>query len=305
MIAGLVTAVFVLGVVALTASTRAQSSFERFALAILPLGGGLCGLLAAYLFRRTEPPDALFVNRTVLGALQRPVETEQLPASVIVASANVAAAAGVAPSPETFDVQRLDATRGYVLMADVGGKGLDAALDAAFVKHVVRALVRQAAAPDAMLSMLNAAYAEAHPRTESFASVFLGIVDARRATLVYASAAHAEAWLRHGLEAVSLPATGPAIGLSTNAHYAARSVAFAPADTLVLSTDTLTSVVAPEGERLTGEIAAAWIARAPADTIRGVVDDLVARAHRFAGGHARNDLMILALQNTSTGPGSG
>jgi len=299
-IASCLVTVFITVVVALTAFTHAATDFERVALLVLPGAGILIAIFGFYIFRGGPEEPAPLASRAVLEALQLAVsDRESLPRELVLGAAYVVASDGPAGGGDLFDVHRIDDSRGYVLIADASGKGLDAALDAAFVKFAVRALIGQLGTADGVLSALNGLYADAHPRSEAFASVFLGIFDLRRATLSYVSAGHAEAWLRRGAQVSSLPYTGPVIGLFRNARFSSRAVAFEPDDLLVIATNGLTQAPTPGGERLSGENAAVWIARAASSDPQAVVDELAERVRRYSGGVAHDDLAILALRNAA------
>ncbi len=270
-------------VLALTTASRATTDFERLALAILPCAGALVATLVLYIFRGS--------------ALQRAVaDRGALPEGLCAGAVYVRAGDPAVAGSDVFDIQRGFGSRGYVLVADASANGADAAHDAAFLKFTVRALVRQFATPDAVLGALDELFRE-HARQGAFASVFLGMFDFERSRLAYSSAGHVGAWLRRDREVGSLPQTGPVIGLAPEAKFGRRTVAFVPGDLLVVATDGLTQAAAPGGDRLTVDNAGVWIAHSAAHVPQALVDDIAARARRYAGGAPRDDLTILALRN--------
>jgi CHASE3 domain sensor protein len=231
------------------------------------------------------------------------VETLQSAASVrLVAPAHLAigtayrsATRGTRIGGDVYDVFSLDADRTLLVVADVSGKGLTAAVDTTFVRYAIRALASEGLAPDAIATRFDSLYRCANPPPESFVTLFAGVLDRRAGTVAYVNAGHEACWVRRGSTVEVLPPTGPIIGLG-GFPFAAATARLGAGALLVLATDGLTEARDPRGD-LAGIVrVTAWVAQARARTPQELVDDLVAAVTRYSRGRITDDLAILAVE---------
>ncbi|MDB5070717.1 MAG: guanylate cyclase [Candidatus Eremiobacteraeota bacterium] len=231
------------------------------------------------------------------------VETLQSAASVrLVAPPHLAigtayrsATRGTRIGGDVYDVYRLDADRTLLLVADVSGKGLTAAVDTTFVRYAVRALASEGLAPDEIVTRFDDLYRCANPPPESFVTLFAGVHDRRDGSVEYVNAGHEACWVRRGTAVVVLPPTGPIVGLG-GIPFAAARTPLAAGELLVLATDGLT-----EGRDARGGIvgivrATEWVAKARARTPQDLADNLVAAVTRYTRGRITDDLAILVVE---------
>ena len=231
------------------------------------------------------------------------VETLQSAASVrMVAPPHLAlgtayrsATRGARVGGDVYDVYRLDPDRALILVGDVSGKGLPAAVDTTFVRYAMRALTSEGLAPADVVRRFDELYRRANGAPESFVSLFAGVHDRRTGVLEYVNAGHEACWTRRGTAVTRLPPTGPVVGVG-GLPFAAARTALAPGDTLVLATDGLTEARDPQGRFASAEGVAKWIAQAPAGTPQQLVDTLLAVVQRYTRGRITDDLAILAVE---------
>ena len=93
-----------------------------------------------------------------------------------------------------YDLIRLPNDRACVIMGDVSGKGVEAASVSAAVKTALGAYSWQGLAPAHMVRLLNE-FLLGFSRLETFATLFVGMVDLRGGRLTYCSAGHPPAFL--------------------------------------------------------------------------------------------------------------
>lgn len=200
------------------------------------------------------------------------------------------------------DVYHFDNGAVSFSIADISGKGSQAAVHAALVKYGLRAYASQGLTAEHVLRSLDRLYLEnaAFERIESFASVFFGVVDATRRSLSYASGGHeAAALLVPGDPPRLLDPTAPLIGVFDDQHHLFRQlhVELPPGALLVATTDGVTESRSPDGEFFGVERfleTAAELAEAPPQTI---VEELIARAAAHAGERGlRDDVAVLAAR---------
>jgi serine phosphatase RsbU (regulator of sigma subunit) len=136
-----------------------------------------------------------------------------------------------------FNYFALPAGELAVLVGDVSGKGIAAALLMANVQATLRGSVPLAWDLAAFAASLDE---DLHARTpaEAYLTLFLGIVDPQDRVLRYVNAGHNPPYvLRRGGGIELLDSTGRPLGLLPGGGYAERRIALAEGDTLLLYTD--------------------------------------------------------------------
>jgi len=217
------------------------------------------------------------------------------PPHLAIGTAYRSATRGTRIGGDVYDVYRLDADRTLLVIGDVSGKGIVAAVDTTFVRYAIRALAGEGLAPDAVIRRFDALYRDANPAPESFVTVFVGIHDRRDASLAYANAGHEACWVRHGTGVEMLAPTGPIVGLGQSTFSGAEA-RLAAGDLLVLATDGLTEARTPQGTFIPIERITEAIAQSRARTPQELVDELVAVIARYTRGRIDDDLAILAVE---------
>ena len=279
--------------------TQAQVNQTGYTRAIwLVIFGVLAILFNTY---RSRTRAQLESERTTTMTLQRAFKSavEQLPHCEI-GTAYVSAARDLAIGGDVFDVYRLAETQALVLIADVSGKGVDAAVLTAFIKFTIRGIALRRRDPGAILAEFNTAF----PRTVTdpylFVSMFVGIFDFENRTLSYASGGHDAIFLRRADGSVEqLSVTGPILGVMEE-PFATRLIRLQEHDMVVLSTDGLTEARNSAGEQL-GEGARELIAQGPAQP-QALVDMLMAQLRARTGRRMSDDVAILAIKLHGDGP---
>jgi CHASE3 domain sensor protein len=281
---------------ATTAQQAAQDLLVRsaFTTSALILLFGALAIVADIVRSRTQA--ALERERVVADTLQQAFLSgwDSLP-YLRIGTAYVSATRDAAVGGDLFDVYRLDEHRSSVLVADVSGKGLNAAVETARVKYSVRSFAEENPDPAVVLAKFNRAFARSALDPESFVTVFLGILDDRDMSLSFASAGHAQSFLRRGDSVRRLEVTGPVIGLMPTSEFGAERVMLKSHDMLVLATDGLTEARDRAGTLLGEEGAARWIRDGSPDPDRFAAD-LVDRVTRFAGGRIADDFALLVIK---------
>lgn len=268
-----------------------RSAFSTSALILL---FGALAIVADIVRSRTQA--ALERERVVADTLQQAFLSgwDSLP-YLRIGTAYVSATRDAAVGGDLFDVYRLDEHRSSVLVADVSGKGLNAAVETARVKYSVRSFAEENPDPAIVLAKFNRAFTRSALDPESFVTVFLGILDDRDMSLSFASAGHAQSFLRRGDHVRRLEVTGPVIGLMPTSEFGAERVMLKSHDMLVLATDGLTEARDSTGALLGEEGAARWIRDGSRDPDRFAAD-LVDRVTRFAGGRIADDFALLVIK---------
>jgi serine phosphatase RsbU (regulator of sigma subunit) len=278
---------------ALVRSTQNQLDRSSYVRAVWVLVFGLLAIL--FNVYRSLLNRELEEERTITQILQRAFRSESVPLPHCeVGSAYRSATSHLAVGGDVFDVYRLDETRALVLIADISGKGVDAAVLTAFIKFMVRAIALRHSEPSEVLAEFNGAFSKAVGNPYLFVSMFVGVLDTATFTLEYANAGHEPAFVRRHGGVEQLPVTGPVLGVMDEPFYS-KTIALEASDTLVLATDGLSEVRDRRGNPLLSSGVMELIERGPVHP-QELADELVAAAQSRAGKRLRDDLAILAIR---------
>jgi serine phosphatase RsbU (regulator of sigma subunit) len=153
-----------------------------------------------------------------------------------------------------YDVILLDDERFGLVMGDVSDKGMAAALYMALTHSLLRAEARRQGyghppPPRTVLANVDRLLRELG-QSEMFVTVFYGIVDGPRRKLTYARAGHDRPLLLRGGKVLPLVGAGTVLGFPgmQDLGLSEEELDLAPGDRLVLYTDGLCDVMAPDGQ---------------------------------------------------------
>jgi sigma-B regulation protein RsbU (phosphoserine phosphatase) len=181
-----------------------------------------------------------------------------------------------------------------LVVGDVTGHGLGAALFMACVRALLRMLLHGSKDPVAAVSALNGFLCRDMPEG-TFMSLFLGILDPAAGTMRWVSAGHNAPLLARtsepGIPVEELALTGPVLGVLPDATYrSAGPATLRPGDALFLYTDGLTEARGTDDmwgdERFLASYRA-HVAKSP--QARPVLDGVLADLEAFAKGRTMED----------------
>ena len=184
-----------------------------------------------------------------------------------------------------------------IMIADVSGKGIPAALFMALSRIVVRVNATwHKGQPDAAIRDANTIIAN-DAKSGMFVTLFYGFLDSGSRTLTYVNAGHNPPIHFHAADGTitTLPATGIAMGVLPDSAYTQRSVKMQAGDILVLYTDGITEAENAElamfGTDRLDEIVLSSRGL-PADAL---CDRILAAVKSFAGDHPQSDDITLMV----------
>ena len=197
-----------------------------------------------------------------------------------------------------YDAFQLPDGRVALVMADVSGKGLSAAVQTASVKYSLRAFAAEAAAPALVIRRLNLILSrESSGLGEHFVTLFYAVYDPATGRFAYVSAGHeTQLLVRSSGGVVELKATGPILGI-TDFDYEQSVEYLEPEDAVVLFTDGLTEARNSRQELFELERVQMLLENL-ADDLDPVivVSHLVAAAITWAEGKPQDDLALMVVQ---------
>jgi len=193
-----------------------------------------------------------------------------------------------------YDVIDLPGGRIAVIIGDVSGKGLAAAVHTAMAKYALRAYIAEGHSPAEALRLLDKAVSE-HTGTETFITIFVGMFDQQTGELVYANAGHEPPFYCSRGAYSALDSTGPAVGLGIDIGYTEGRLTLEPGSILLLYTDGISEARKDRmilgSERLVNELLTC-----DSTTSGGVARHIYQTALDFSGGKLKDDVAILAVK---------
>lgn len=200
-----------------------------------------------------------------------------------------------------YDLWIPDAGRAIVVVGDVAGKGLPAALLMPALRIAVRSIVSRQTDPARIVAEVNTALCQS-TESSSFATLFFASLDRETSVLTYVNAGHLPGLLVDGAGGVRwLMGGGTPVGLIPEAEYESHTLDFAPDDLLVLYTDGIWEAEDRAGEEFGRDRLAHAVLGARDRSVREVVAALREEWERFRDGtgHA-DDTTVIALRRAPT-----
>jgi phosphoserine phosphatase RsbU/P len=185
-------------------------------------------------------------------ALARQIQLALLPATLPAVPGFELHASNIptrAVSGDLYQVQmRRDDSECVVLLADVAGKGMSAALLTASLEALAVGPIEVGLPPDGICSRLSRRlYARTSP--EKYATGFMAVLHTDTGRFCYTNAGHNPALLLRATgEHEELSATGLPLGLLPIGEYERAERTLGPGDLVIVYTDGVTEAANPEGE---------------------------------------------------------
>jgi serine phosphatase RsbU (regulator of sigma subunit) len=192
-----------------------------------------------------------------------------------------------------FDVIDLGVGTALVV-GDVAGKGMPAALLMALLQGSLRTLVTAGLRGSELISKLNVHLCANIP-SNRLITLFYGELDGGR--LKYVNAGHnAPFLLRRGGAVERLPATGVALGVIREAAFATAETRIESGDRLVLFTDGVTEASNGQDEEYGEERLVAFLSALRASGPEELIEGLIADVLHFCGNvHTRDDMTLMVV----------
>ena len=236
-------------------------------------------------------------------ALQRGMRSELqkvegISAQGIYSSATEAAFVG----GDFYDLIRLPNRRACVIMGDVSGKGVEAASVSAAVRTALGAYSWEGLAPAHMVELLND-FLLGFSRVETFATLFVGIIDLAQGSMAYCSAGHPPALMLRATtgELEWLGEQSGVVGAFHDMSYHDGHIALGIGDILLLYTDGTTEARARDGRFFGEEGLRDAALLESARGFEGLVGRLLAVVDDFTGNSLDDDVAMVALRFDEVG----
>jgi sigma-B regulation protein RsbU (phosphoserine phosphatase) len=206
-------------------------------------------------------------------------------------------------SGDYYDFIVEDEARLDIVVADISGKGISAALLMANLQAAMRnqLLSIKHDGPDdigkslaGVMTQLNEQIYRNSP-AEKYATLFLARYDAEARRLWYCNAGHLPPILLIGEETRFLEATGMVVGLLPNAPYQAGSVDLVSGSLLAIFTDGVTEAINKEDEEFGDQRLLSALKEARARTPEGVYQSVIEKIRTWQGDLPQHDDITLIV----------
>lgn len=196
---------------------------------------------------------------------------------------------------DLYDFFMPDPGRLCLIVGDVSGKGVPAALFMSMTMVLVRAAAK-ASGPGKIMETVNAALAMENPNL-MFVTLFIAFLDLSSGELVYANAGHNPPWLLGAGGSRQLDGlSGPPVGVFADREYRSFDARMRPGDTLFLYTDGVTEAMNGHDEQFGDNALEQTLSRrdgAGAESLIRLVSDALDR--HVDGAPASDDITMVCL----------
>jgi phosphoserine phosphatase RsbU/P len=189
-----------------------------------------------------------------------------------------------------FDYFRIGHDRLGIVVADVSGKGVPAAIYMAMSRTLLRSTALAGGSPADVLSRVNDTLA-AESDAGMFVTTFYGVLDLATGALTYCNGGHNPPFILRTDGSVELLATTPdlIVGVMRGYPYNEHVLQLAPGEGLVLYTDGVTEAM-NSSEDMYEEASLERLLRTQTGaTAAQIVEAVVADVRTFAAGHPQSD----------------
>ena len=196
-----------------------------------------------------------------------------------------------------YSMIKLPGRRACIIMGDVSGKGIEAASISSAVKTALSAYAWEGRTPARMVATLNE-FLLGFSRVETFATLFVGIVDLATSSLMYCSAGHPPAILvsAQSGEAELLDVQSGVVGAFHDMEYKNGTVRLHEGDILLLYTDGTTEARSPEGAFFGETGLRDMIMDEVPRGFDGLLNRFLSTLDRYTGRRLDDDVAMVALR---------
>ena len=200
-----------------------------------------------------------------------------------------------------FDVLSLSPDLALLVVADVMGKGVPAALFAATLRTLVRTTAQWTRRPARLLRRINGLMFHDLSGVDMFITAQLVLADARVGRLVVANAGHCPLLLTHGQgEIEAIAPEGMPLGIVEKAEFEEEIVPLSASSCALLYTDGLVEARNPSGDLFGNERLCRWLQQSAGKRAGALIESLQAELNRFQGNVSCADdqtLLLLAAES--------
>lgn len=199
---------------------------------------------------------------------------------------------------DLYDFFLIDKSRVGILIGDVSGKGIPAAMFMAVSKTLLKATALKGIPPDSCLESVNTILVDESLPT-MFVTVFYGVFDTRNGSFEYCNGGHNPPYIigKEGPVRQLENRGGVFLGALKNLEYESNVVVLQPGETLFLVTDGITEAMNTQEAMFGEDRTQAALQAHAAEPLGELVESVIREVQAFAGAQEQSDDMTcLALR---------
>jgi PAS domain S-box-containing protein len=195
-----------------------------------------------------------------------------------------------------YDFLRLPDGELGLIVGDVSGKGVPAALVMAITRTMLQAAYRLGSPGEILEQVNNTLYRDIPPNM--YVTCLAALLDSKTGRLQYANAGHDLPYLRHADGVSKLRATGMPLGLMPDMNYEQKEITLRPGDSVLLYSDGLVEAHDPQREMFGFPRMQGFVGAHPGGAT--LIDTLLAELGRFTGEEweQEDDITLVTLQRS-------
>ncbi len=195
-----------------------------------------------------------------------------------------------------YDVFQIDEARYGILIGDVVGKGLAAAISVASARYAIRSYAFLDPRPARVLTLTNQALCRDSSDAVNMLTAFFAVLDVQSNVLFYSSAGHEPPIVvSKELRVDTLQTAGAPLGVFAEMHYAEGTRRLDGGDRMVLVTDGIVEARAPGTVLYTTERLIDYLRNHSGLEADDLASAILEEANTHAGGHTQDDAVIMII----------
>lgn len=199
-----------------------------------------------------------------------------------------------------YDIREIEGERYGIMVADVRGHGVSAALYTMWLKSLEESNIGLAGKPSDFMTALNRELSR-FVVSKSFATMFYGVLDVKTCQITYSNAGHPPPLHFHAHDSQGMPTEsevhGPPVGIVEDQEYAASVLSLEPSDLLLCYTDGVTEVYDKDGQMLGTDGVGRLLKNEMSETSSNLLDRLHKRVlEKCAGVSLPDDVLLLSVK---------
>ena len=234
---------------------------------------------------RLESEYALDIQRGLL-----PREIPQVPGFTIAGAWQPAKTVG----GDYYDVFKLSETRLALVVADVSGKGMPAALLMSNLQATAKAYATSESSPKDLCDKVNRAICNSITPGR-FITFFYAVLDLQGHRLTYSNAGHNPPLAWHGQACRKLETGGAVLGVFADGSYEQASIDLLPGDRLLLFTDGISEAADSNGQEFGEDRLTALLSESPAASAADLRDAIMQEVTLFCRQDFADDATLLTV----------
>ena len=189
-----------------------------------------------------------------------------------------------------YDFFHIDESHLGLVIADVSGKGVPAALFAMVTRALLKATLREYESPAASLDTANKLLCEDN-NSFIFITLFFGVLDTSNGNLLYANAGHNPPRLLRGDSRVEVvvPTENLVLGIDSDHEYRNNEMHLKQGDALIMYTDGITEAENTSKEEFGEALLDETLKSLAGETAKQISSQMVAAVREFAGDAQQSD----------------